>query len=196
MAGSSFQIELVAEQPCSVFLVLLNIDSDHVPSELSNTLELSVIPTEYMGNMFRGVSTDRLATVLKQGIDVEPTDAVIWVNALDKALEYGGWPKIVMALDHEWLKMTFAELDANTSEDELKAVRREFPTVLRSADGSKLWCSRLREDAPQIGTPYEAYSARWIPGDPWRALKGIFVFHRPKDLADIEMLRRQLLQPV
>ncbi|MDI1228245.1 MAG: hypothetical protein PSY14_11225 [bacterium] len=190
------KVELVTEKPCSVFLVLLNTDSDHVPRELSNDLQFSMIPREYMVNSFRGVSTDRLATVLKQGIDVEPTNAVIWVNDLDKALEYGGWPKIVMALDHECLKMTFVQLDANTSEDELMAVRREFPTVLKSADGSTLWCSRLREDAPQINTDYEAYSARWIPGDPWRALKGIFVFHRPKDFAEIEILRRQLVQPV
>jgi hypothetical protein len=40
--------------------------------------------------LFRGVSSDRLDTILISGIDVTPTDAPIYANDLDKALEYGG----------------------------------------------------------------------------------------------------------
>jgi hypothetical protein len=183
----------IAEKPCSVFLVPIDFDSDYVPLEISFNL-WSTIPKEYMVCSFRAVSIDRLSTVLLQGIDVEPTNAVIWVNVLDKALEYGGWPKLVMALDYEFLRRTFVELDADASEVELTSVQHDYPTVLK--DGSKLFCSRLKEDAPQLNTPYELDSARWIPGDPWEALKGVFVFYRPKDLAEIENVRRQVMQKV
>ena len=35
----------------------------------------------------RGVSADRLTYVLKHGIDVDPTDAPIWVSSIEKAME-------------------------------------------------------------------------------------------------------------
>jgi hypothetical protein len=156
-------------------------------------------PKRILGLFVPGVSIDRLSTVLLRGIDVEPTNAVIWVNDLDKALEYGGWPKLVMAVDYKFLKRTFVELDANASEVELTSMRRDYPTLLRSIDGSKLFCSRLKEDAPQICTPYECDSARWIPEDPedpWVALNGVFVFYRPKDVAEVQNVRKQIMQKV
>jgi hypothetical protein len=183
--------ELIPEKPCGVFFVAIDIVSDYVGWEATRNLR-SQLPKEYMGLQFRAVSIDRLSTVLLRGIDVEPTNSVIWVNHLDKAMEYGGWPKLVMALDYRLLKWTCVELDANASEAELTSVRRDYPTVLK--DGSKLFCSRLKADAPQLNTPYEFDSARWIPGDPWEALKGVFVFYRPKDLAEMENVRRQIIQ--
>ena len=48
---------------------------------------------------FRGVGLDRLQTILATGVDVEPTTAPIFVSDFDKAWEYGGWPKVVMAFD-------------------------------------------------------------------------------------------------
>jgi hypothetical protein len=133
---------------------------------------------------------DRLPAVLGRGIDVEPTNGVIWVNFLSKALEYGGWPKLVMALDYKFMKRSFTDLEPNISEEDLALIRRDYPTLLKSIDGSKLYCSRLQEDAPQLNTAYEWDSAWWIPEDPLRALKGIFVLFRPTVSEDIESLHR------
>jgi len=179
----------IAETPCNIFLVPIDIDSDWVPFEIGNDLEWSTFPEEYRGCLFRAVSLDRLSSVLREGIDVEPTNAVIWANGLDKALEYGDWPKLIMALDHNFMKKTYTELDANTSEQELAAVCRDYPTLVNQGEGSKLFFSRLKEDDPRLCSTYESFSAWWIPGDPWNALKGVFILFRPKHPADIERLR-------
>jgi hypothetical protein len=51
---------------------------------------------------YRGLSLGCLEAVAEGGIDVRPTDAVIWVaDAMEKALEYGGnESKAVLLLDH------------------------------------------------------------------------------------------------
>jgi hypothetical protein len=53
---------------------------------------------------FRGVGLDRLPTILATGVDVEPTTAPIWVSTFEKAWEYGGLPKVVMAFDGSHLE--------------------------------------------------------------------------------------------
>jgi len=42
---------------------------------------------ELLSEGCRGVSAERLSYVLKHGIDVEPTDAPIWVSSIEKAME-------------------------------------------------------------------------------------------------------------
>jgi hypothetical protein len=185
--------ERIAKNPCSVFLVPVDIESEYMPLEVNNAI-CSIIPEEYSLCSFRAVSVDRLTAVVGTGIDVEPTNAVIWVNFLSKALEYGGWPKVVMALDHRFMKRSYIEIEADIAEEDLALIRREYPTLVRSIDGSKLYCSRLKEDAPQLNTAYEWDSAWWIPGDPLRALKAVFVFFRPKVSEDIENLHRIVAQ--
>jgi hypothetical protein len=128
---------------------------------------------------FRGVSIDRLGGVLKTGVDVEPTDAVFWVNELQKALEYGGWPKVLMAFDSERLKRSWIEIDENAPAGEIGRIRRDYPTVI--PDGEKLYCSRLPSDAPQLMTAYEFQHAFWIPGEALEALKALFIVFRPQD---------------
>lgn len=131
---------------------------------------------------FRGVSIERLATVLRTGVDVDPTDAPIYVSDLDKAWEYGGFPKLVLALDRRSLDRTFRELPSASSADERRAVRKTFPTVLEGIDGDTLWFSRLAPDDPGITKPYEVEYARWIPGDPFEALRAMLVFASNRDL--------------
>lgn len=63
----------------------------------------------------------------------------------------------------------------------LQKVRSEFPTIIASVDGRTLWCTRLSEDDPRVASPYEAAYAWWIPGDPWSALKAVFILVRPED---------------
>lgn len=124
---------------------------------------------------YRGVEADRLSTILSAGIDVQPTDAVIYVSTLEKALEYGGLPKAVVALDPKRLERTWREVPADTEPDELASIRETYRTVLTSKDGNKLWCSRLHEADPRVTTSYEVSYARWIPGDPFDALRAVLV---------------------
>lgn len=98
---------------------------------------------DLIGCGFRGVSWDRLGVVLSTGIDVEPTDATIYVDGFDKALEYGGWPKVIVALRSAQLDSAFREVSADTPPAQLAELERAFGTRLPSVDGSKLWLSRL-----------------------------------------------------
>lgn len=137
---------------------------------------------------YRAVNFSRLSTVLKSGIDVEPTDSVIYADEFEKAWEYGAWPKVVLAFDCGRLQRTFREVPSDTSPDELAVLSRTFPTKLRSKNGTKLWLSRLSEDDPKLASGYEIAYAWWTDEDPFDALKGIFVFWRPKDAQAIEHL--------
>lgn len=137
---------------------------------------------------FRAVSVDRVATVLATGIDVEPSDAVIYANDFDKAWEYGHFPKVVLAL--KALDRTHREVPADTSPAELAAIQERFPTVLPSVDGERLWCSRLPADDPRINTSYEVNHAWWVPGDPLDAQHSVLVFVRHDE--DLETVRRNL----
>jgi hypothetical protein len=166
--------------PCSVFLI------DHPsgpvrPSDKEAEAISSNLLIDYPDCAFRGVSFERLRTILERGIDVNPTDSVIFADSPCKAFEYGEWPKVLLALRRECLKQTFKEVSADASREELEKVRRDYPTILRSRDGSKFWCTRLNEDDHRIATDYEFGYARWIPGDPWDALKAVFVVCRPED---------------
>ena len=127
--------------------------------------------------LFRGVSVEKLNTVLKLGIDVEPTDAVIFTDVyLEKVWEYGGWPKIVLALSRDGLQRTFEEISSDTSEEKLAEMRARFPTMLTPSEGKMLRFSRLAESDSRLASVYETEYARWIPGDPLQVLKMIMIF--------------------
>jgi hypothetical protein len=133
---------------------------------------------------YRGVELDRLPTILSTGIDVEPSDAVLYVSTLEKALEYGGLPKAVIVLDPDHLERTWRTLPADSAAEEVERIQQTYPTKLTSTDGTKLWCSRLSEDDPRITTDYETAYARWIPGDPLEALQAVFVLGTPAFVED------------
>jgi hypothetical protein len=133
-------------------------------------------PMWFIRCAFRGVSFNRLAAVLETGIDVVPSDSVIYVSDFDKAWEYGRLLKVVLALDRDHLDRTYREVPADTPEDEITRLACKFPSIEKSRDGSRLWLSRMGEDDPRRTTSYEINYARWIPGDPKRALRAIFIF--------------------
>ena len=133
-----------------------------------------------LSSRFRGVSVDRLDVILNIGIDVEPTDSIIFTDmCFSKAWEYGGWPKIILELDSTKLDRTFREVPADTPAEELEEIRKTFPTSLISKDANSIWFSRLHEDDSRITSDYEFEYARWIPGDPFAALRGIYLFVDP-----------------
>jgi hypothetical protein len=133
---------------------------------------------------FRGVSIDRLPSILRFGIDVQPTDAPIYVGEFEKAWEYGEFPKVVMALDVAHAKPTFRGMQDDVSQGELDELRAIYPYSYRVDD--QTWLSRIDDPNPAV-RGYEAAYARWIPGDPFGALRGVFVY---VSAADLEHLRQ------
>jgi hypothetical protein len=130
---------------------------------------------------YRGVGLDRLQTILTTGVDVEPTTATIFVAEFEKAWEYGGWPKVVMAFDGKQLERTYRDIIiSDTNADEIARLMVDYPTRIEDASGERLWLTRLEAIDSRAGTPYEYGFARWIPGDPFDALLAVFVF-TPED---------------
>jgi len=176
--------KLISNSPCDIFFV----DCRPEDTEKLATNHFSeAIFHAYFDCGFRGVSTESLLAVLERGIDVHPTNEVIFVADLDKALEYGDWPKVLLALRWSSLKSTYKELSPDAPEAQIEIARSEFPTSITQEDGST-WCTRLKEDDRRIASGYEIAYAKWIPGDPWAAIRAVFVLGGPNDLASLERL--------
>lgn len=120
--------------------------------------------------------------VMQKRFDLLPTDAVIFADHLDKALEYGHWPKLVLALRLKSLKRSFKVVPATASHSDLEMIRRDYPAVVRLDDGS-LWCSRLREGDNRFASGYEKAYGWYVPGEPREALAAIFLCCRREDLS-------------
>lgn len=186
------EIERLVEKPFLVGLARVDaelfdgIDKTLV-RELIHAWEIPFCRTG--ATSFRAVALERLPLVLKTGIDVEPSDAVFYVGEFEKCVEYGGWPKLVLALDCGFLTSTFRETRADISDDELASIKKVYPTVLTSEDGSSLWFSRLNASDPRLSSPYEVGYARWIETNPLQALKGILVLCDTSDDASCEQIR-------
>ena len=174
--------DLLGTTPVPTWLV--RVPDDNADETLSaDVIKLLVkIDRDLCGCSFRSVKLDRLHDVLRTGIDVTPTDSPIYAEFITKAIEYGGWPKVILALDSGQLDLTYREVSAFLPQVELAALTLHFPTVLKSIDGNKLWLSRLKEGDPRMESAYETHYARWIPGDPFKALKAIFLCARESDL--------------
>ncbi len=118
--------ELMASTPCDIFFV--SCPSDFV-LKLPKDPSCESFALNYPDCGFRGVSIDSLPAVLQQGIDVVPTNDVIFVDDLDKALEYGGWPKVLLALRWSSLKCTFKHLPADSSKEKVEKVENGFREI-------------------------------------------------------------------
>jgi hypothetical protein len=164
-------VQLVSD-PVPVWFVAAGVEAPRQPP----VGELETVDRALLACLFRAVSIDRLGTVLTTGVDVEPSDAVVYADSFEKAWEYGGWPKVVLALSLDKLDRTYRELPADTDAEELALVQQRFPTVLPAVDGTTLWCSRLAQDDPCIAKSYEREYAWWIPGDPFEALRAVLLF--------------------
>ncbi|MDQ6893717.1 MAG: protein kinase [Acidobacteriota bacterium] len=173
-------VTLVVDKPCPLWLVRLPHGGELVPP-FDEIAFLTRLDPRLLGCSFRGIGSDRLRKVLQTGIDVEPTDSVIYVDLFEKAWEYGAWPKVLLALDNSRLDRSWREIRAGTPTGEIEHLRGRFPTIAPIADGSGWWMSRLPPSDSQIGTSYEIAYARWIPGDPFEALGAILLFARPED---------------
>jgi hypothetical protein len=115
--------------------------------------------------------------ILSTGVDVEPTTAPFFVTPhFDKAWEYGGWPKVIMALDPKQLELTYREIPADTPADEVARLMQDYPARFESETGDSFWLTRFPESDTGAGSAYERDYARWIPGNALQALLAVFVF--------------------
>src|SRR5262245_53739929 len=111
---SSSQWTLIRALPVPLWLVILQPGGtfDQLPfDEVRFLMQLKPQPDPPLVLCsFRAVGIDRLAIVLAKGVDVEPTNATIFVDFFSKAWEYGGWPKVVLAFDPSRLDRTWREV--------------------------------------------------------------------------------------
>ncbi len=127
----------------------------------------------------RCVEIGRLPVILRQGCDVEPKDAVMWIDkSSSRALEYGGEQKVLMIFDIRRTEPSYQQVPADTDQATLDELQKTYPTVERSIDGSMLWLSRLPENDKRVASPYESEHGRWISSDPFAALSGLLVLGR------------------
>ena len=73
------------------------------------------------------------------------------------------------------MQRTYREIASDTPEAEIARLREQYPTLVESRDGEKLWLSRLPEDDKRVSTVYETEYAYWIPGNPMEALRAILL---------------------
>lgn len=170
--------QLIAEIPVPVFYLntptdwqsLKEIDPVLNSFWLTLTKKLSRCP------FFRCVSFDRIQTIFRTGVDVEPSWHHIYVtSSYDKALEYGSAKKVMLVYDPEYLHKTCRVVPTTTPLDELHELSSEFPTRFTSKDQRNYFFSRLPENDTAVGSPYENEYGRWIPGDPFEALKAVIL---------------------
>lgn len=130
-------------------LKLVPISIVHLPSGTHDGLSfdefelLSKTGADPLSNDFRAVSFDRLSYIYKNGVGVDPVDHVFWASSSDRAWEYGGWPKLIIALDHESPCRSYKRVPAETDPDRIAEIQSHYPTIVESIDGENLWFSRL-----------------------------------------------------
>jgi len=116
--------------------------SDWVWNLLRSTTECA----DFGWPVFRGVSSDRIITILNSGVDVVPTDAPIWANDLEKALEYGGGEKVVLILNSYYMSRTYKLVPDDFPPTELAAVQSVFGKKgIIEPDGKTTWYSKMAE---------------------------------------------------
>lgn len=187
----SYMTEIVArasrtESDGVVLITVLLHDSvrrfDHgaVTNAVFGLSECEDLRTRFLQEACRGVPASRLPTVLATGIDVSPPSGPIWVSSLDKAMEYGGWPKALLVLNPSRLDRTFRELPRQADPRAVAEVLKVFPSEIEHVEGDRRWFSRLDVTDPRAGTDYEIAHAKWIPGDPKLALEAVILIHHPR----------------
>lgn len=140
---------------------------------------------DVVGSGFRAVKADRLPQVLATGIDVEPTDRHLYVDNFEKAMEYGGWPKVMLALDWDHLQQPFRRVRPGTAPEQVEAWRRTYPREVRDA-ADRLFLVRASI------TRFDQYDidyGLWIPGSPWDALRALLVVADPGSAATVTDIR-------
>jgi hypothetical protein len=172
---------LVTTQPIPVLVVEHNEPDPKWLKDLANshTIENAVkdlLGLDYfrsvMGDGCRGVPFDRLGDVMAEGVDVRPTDSVIWVDHLDKAVEYGSEDGVViMVFDRAQLKPASIVFPKSTSEEELAHFANDYPTRVDDYHGDIL----ISRCGPKQDPGYGLIYGSWIQSNAFDALRMVLV---------------------
>lgn len=178
---------ILLDNPFTV--ILLNVSVSSITDNYDRRDAFKVVVSGILNSMaeqtnllfeVRGTSFTNLKNVIQNGIDVVPTDAPFFSVAMDvgKALEYG-WDNaekmILLAYDESKLDKTFRQIESDAQEAEISNHQKLFPSTINSQEGNYLWFSRLSINDIRINTPYEMEYGKWIPDNPFDALKCVFL---------------------
>lgn len=181
----NFVVRLLRDDPWPLWLATLPEVSSINRTPFEWAPFLSQLAPNLLGCAFRSVNLSRLPTVLANGIDVEPTDSVIYADCFDKAWEYGDWPKLILALDYKGLQKSFVRLPKSTAPEKVIEVQSRYPTLIDDCEADSLWLSRLPIDDPRVASGYEVAYGYWIEGDPHQTLMGAILFADTMNLEQI-----------
>lgn len=151
--------------------------ANDVLTAVFSPLDGLVAATDRTWIAYRGVPIDKLSAVLINGVDKDPTDAVIYCDSEpEKALEYAApaWgvtgEGLLYALDGEYLQKCFAHVSEGASPHEVDEARKTYPYQSPSPDGGYFF-ARNENFSPGYDTEY----GFWIPDNARDALLGVFV---------------------
>jgi hypothetical protein len=181
-----FTRELISNEPRQFWLLYTPEGQEWPPPFDWNRFLVEIDPTYMIATcLFRAVEISRLPTVLKSGIDTEPPDAPIFADDFERAWKYGGWPKLVMALDPECMKRSWRTISKDVAQAELEQLKLTYPTARYDDEGSHIWLSRLPDSETRAGTEYEKAYGFWLPSRQLEALRALFVIARPTDYVQL-----------
>jgi len=133
---------------------------------------------QHDGAAFRGVKLDRLPDILRAGVDVRPTDSTIYCADPEKAFGYGNVLMAFRYRDEEGnyvLRSATSQIRPTTSTEEAAERRKLYPHVLdRYDDGIEKLCRVAPTSDARLS--YLQDYGFFIPGSPWQALVGIFIY--------------------
>ena len=190
-------ISAIIENKIPLFLIGLepeNSTKNVSNNQLGDFIGNNVLKKDIL-NVYRGTDFSRLEFVLKHGVEGEnPTDA-FWAIpiGIDKALEYGGYPKILLCYDFKQCKKSY-EIVKNSNENaaQISKLKNIYKSSLYSKDNKEIWFSMFPENDKRndnrIGKPYEMEYGYYIPKDQKKALKYIVAIAYGEDwLSQLEL---------
>lgn len=189
----SVQLEVLAEDP---FTILVSTPGQNGVSALDHCLSFLAGKALRRGEddlhlLFRCVALTRLGRIIRTGCDVVPSNAPIYAACSGKALEYGGFNKVLQVFDPTKLEKTFTKVHKSEAPDVLEPLYQSHPSV-KVMDGDWLWFSKLPPGDFRIGTAYEIEYSFYIPGDPLEALLMIFLVGGDTEELRVEFLKQLL----
>ncbi|WP_027137402.1 hypothetical protein [Gaetbulibacter saemankumensis] len=180
-------------------LFLIGLEPENSTENITNNRLENIIIKEILKNdiynVFRGTDFSRLTYVINHGVEGEnPTDA-FWAIpfSIDKALEYGGYPKMLLCYDFEQCQRSYERIK-NTDENavQISKLKNTYKSFLYSKDNKEIWFSMFGDNDERnynrIGTPYEMSYGYYIPKNQKKALKYIVAIASGKDWINQLML--------
>ena len=180
-------VNVVTDRRLPIVLLRFEADSDLEQPEFDELAIFRATESSASGiqvvdmleSWFRGAPFGALDRILANGIDVDPPTAAFYAGGMHKASWYGGWPKLILALDRTALDRSYRRLPPDTPAEDVAALRETFPTLVVEPETGHLWLSRQREGSSFLATAMEAEYGFWLPDPSRRPLRALFVATHP-----------------